>query len=154
MSPDALGRLTIREAPLLQAGETVAAAARRVSESGLPALPVVEEGGKLLGIFGEREFMEALFPGYLGELHSARFVSKSIDAQLELRRSCRSEAVRDYTNTEHIDVGPDFSDAELAEIFLHHRVLIVPVVEEGAVRGVVTRNDFFKALLERFETLS
>ncbi len=52
-------------------------------------------------------------------------------------------------NTEHVDVGPDFSDAQVAEIFLHHRVLLVPVVEDRDVIGVITRNDFFKALAER-----
>ena len=53
-------------------------------------------------------------------------------------------------NTEHIDVGADFSDAQVAEIFLHHRVLIVPVVDDGRVIGVITRADFFRALAERF----
>jgi CBS domain-containing protein len=53
-------------------------------------------------------------------------------------------------NTEHIDVGPDFSDAQLAETFLHHRVLIVPVVDERQIRGVVTRADFFRRLGQRF----
>ena len=42
-------------------------------------------------------------------------------------------------NTEHVDVGPDHSDTQVAEIFLHHRVLIVPVVDHGRVTGVITR---------------
>ena len=52
--------------------------------------------------------------------------------------------------TEHIDVGADFSDAEVAEIFLHHRVLIVPVVDGRRVVGVITRSDFFHSVAERF----
>jgi CBS domain-containing protein len=38
----------------------------------------------------------------------------------------------------------------VAEIFLHHRVLLVPVVDGGAVTGVITRSDFFRALATRF----
>jgi CBS domain-containing protein len=53
-------------------------------------------------------------------------------------------------NTEHVDVGADFSDAEVAEIFLHHRVLLVPVTEERRVIGVITRSDFFRSVGERF----
>jgi CBS domain-containing protein len=53
-------------------------------------------------------------------------------------------------NTEHVDVGPDFADTQVAEIFLHHRVLIVPVVDDGRVLGVITRGDFFRAIAERF----
>jgi CBS domain-containing protein len=51
--------------------------------------------------------------------------------------------------TDHVEAGPDPSDAELAEIFLHHRVLIVPICEEGGVAGIVTRNDYFRALAEQ-----
>ena len=57
-------------------------------------------------------------------------------------------------NTEHVDVGPDFSDAQVAEIFLHHRVLILPIVDDGRVAGIITRTDFFRALAERFRELS
>jgi hypothetical protein len=35
----------------------------------------------------------------------------------------------------HVDVGSDFSDAQLAETFMHHRVLIIPVVDYGRVIG-------------------
>ena len=53
-------------------------------------------------------------------------------------------------NTEHVDVGGDFSDAQVAEIFLHHRVLLVPVVDDRSVIGVITRSDFFRSVAERF----
>ena len=52
--------------------------------------------------------------------------------------------------TDHVDVGADFSDAQVAETFLHHRVLIVPVVDDGRLVGVITRSDFFTALAQRF----
>jgi CBS domain-containing protein len=53
-------------------------------------------------------------------------------------------------NTEHVDVGPDHSDVQIAEIFLHHRVLIIPVVDGGRVAGLISRSDYFAALAERF----
>jgi predicted transcriptional regulator len=56
--------------------------------------------------------------------------------------------------TDHVEVGPDHSDAQLAETFLHHRVLIVPIVEDGRVNGIVTRTGFFRALAQRFRELS
>jgi CBS domain-containing protein len=78
-------------------------------------------------------------------------VPGSIDDVLEKRLECRSEPVSKYANTEPIAVGPGHSDAQVAETFLHHRVLIVPVVDqEKHVVGVVTRWDFFTALVERF----
>jgi CBS domain-containing protein len=150
MSPRTFSDPLLREAPLLRADAPVAEAVRAVLDSELPALPVVDERDRLHGIFGEREFMGALFPGYLKELKYAGFVPRSLESALEKRASCRDEPVREYTNTEHIDVGADFSDSQVAEVFLHHRVLIIPVTDERRVVGVITRSDFFRALAERF----
>ncbi len=151
MTPDRLSGDLVRPAPLLRVDDTVGAAVARLLDSGLPALAVVDAAERLAGIFGEREFMAALFPGYLKELKYAGFVPGSLDDAIEKRLSCRTEPVRDFVNTEHIDVGPDWSDAQIAEIFLHHRVLIIPVVDEGQVRGVITRWDFFRALAESLD---
>jgi CBS-domain-containing membrane protein len=150
MTPDKLSRDLVRPAPALRTDDTVGSAVERLVESGLPALPVVDAKDCLVGIFGEREFMAALFPGYLQELKYAGFVPGTLDDAIEKRAACRRERVADHMNTEHVDVGVDFSDAQLAETFLHHRVLIVPVAADGQVTGVVTRADFFSRLAERF----
>ncbi|HEV2999713.1 MAG TPA: CBS domain-containing protein [Solirubrobacteraceae bacterium] len=150
MSPRTITELVHRDAPLLRDDMPLADAVRAVAGSGLPALPVVDARGRLAGIFGEREFMEALFPGYLKQLSYAGFVPRSIESVLEKRASSSTEPVRDHMNTEHVDVPPDFADVQLAETFLHHRVLILPVTEDGRVVGVITRSDFFAALAERF----
>jgi CBS domain-containing protein len=147
--PDAIGKATIREIEPLRHGDTVAEGARRVIDEDLPGLPVVDEDGKFEGIFGEREFMQALFPGYVGELASARMVSRSIDSVIERREGCRMEPVSDHMTTDHVVVDDDYSDTELAEIFLHHRVLVVPVATAGKVHAVITRNDFFKELVRK-----
>ena len=55
-----------------------------------------------------------------------------------------------HMNTEHVDVKSEFSDLHVAEIFLHHRVLIVPVIDGGRVVGVITRGDFFHSVADRF----
>ncbi|HEX2087078.1 MAG TPA: CBS domain-containing protein [Solirubrobacteraceae bacterium] len=135
---------------LLRDDMPVGEAVRIVLDSGLPALPVVDGDEKLVGIFGEREFLGALFPGYVKELPYAGFVPRSIEAVLEKRGSCRNEPIREHMNTEHVEVPRDHADVQLAEIFLHHRVLIVPVTDGGKVVDVVTRSGFFAALAERF----
>ena len=139
-----------RDVPLLRASQTVRDAVALALEADLPALPVVDEEGRFTGVFGEREFMEALFPGYLGKLKGAGFVTRSIEDVLEKRQSCATETVGQYMNAEHVEVDSDFSDVRVAEVFLHHRVLIVPVIEDGRVAGVITRRDFFRTLAERF----
>ena len=150
MSPQTVIDLVRREPPLLRDDEPLSQAVREVIESGLPALPVVDKDDRLVGIFGEREFMGALFPGYVKQLQYAGFVPRSLESVLEKRRTCAAESVGQHMNTEHVDVPTDFADVQLAETFLHHRVLVIPVTDDGKVVGLVTRSEFFKELAERF----
>jgi len=142
--------MPIEDAPSLRADEPVVDGLRTLLASGLPALPVVSAEGVLLGLFGEREFMAALFPGYVGELHYAGFVSGRLDEALEKRAACAQEPISRHMNTDDVSVDEEFSDVALAETFIHHRVLVVPIVRAGRPRGVVTRSAFFRHLAERF----
>jgi len=151
MSPRSVSDQLTRDSPVLNADDSVETAVRRLLDTDLPALPVAEPSGRWCGIFGEREFFQALFPGYLSQLGGAGFVTRSLESSLEKRSACRDDRVRDHMNTEHIAAGTEFSDAQVAETFLHHRVLIVPVLDgDGAVCGVITRADFFHAVARRF----
>jgi len=149
MSPRRLTESLIREAPTVRGDSSVLEALRAILDSGLPAVPVIDERGRLSGVFGEREFMEALFPGYFGQLRSASFVRKALDESLEKRATCGSERVAEHMLTEHVEVNTEASDAQIAETFFHHRVLLLPVCEDGIVVGVITRRDFFHRLAER-----
>src|SRR5688572_3924820 len=141
--PGSIAKSIVRPVDPLPADEPVVSAVRLVVDSGLPALPAVEEDGSFAGIFGEREFMKALFPGYVGELGSAAMIKRSIDETIERRESCRQEPVRKHLTTDHVTVGEDYSDTQLVEIFLHHRVLVVPVESGGRITAVTTVSDFF-----------
>ncbi len=151
MSPQRIASTVRREVPLLREDDCLRDALSQIIDVDVPALPVIDNGGRLRGIFGEREFIGALFPGYLTTLGYAAFIPRSLDEALQKRATCASEPVGRHMNTDHIDVGQDFSDTQLAEIFLHHRVLIV---DGGHVTGVVTREDFTRALARRLLTSS
>jgi CBS domain-containing protein len=150
MSPRSVSELALHHPPVLHTADDVESAVRAVLESGMPALAVVDERERFAGIFGEREFMSALFPGYLSQLRHAAYLPRTLDAALEKRDSCRRDPIAKYLTTDHVEVGPDFSDTQVAEIFLHHRVLVVPVVADGHVEGLLTRRDFFRGIAERF----
>jgi CBS domain-containing protein len=154
MSPDKLAKAIIREVPLLEADDGVSKAVAKIIEAGVSALPIVDAKGRLYGVFGEREFIEAIFPAYLRVLKSAAFVPQSIDEAIKKRLECGADPVSKYATTEKVSAGPEHSDAQLAETFLHHRVRIIPIVDaDQRVLGIVTRSDFFQALGERFHHL-
>jgi len=150
MSPRSLTDELVRTVPLLRTSTPVREAVEAIRDAEVPALPVVDDGGRLVGLFGEREFFAALFPAYLNQLGYAGFVPRSLESELQKRASSALEPVERHMNREHVDVSEDWSDAQVAEVFLHHRVLIVPVVHGGRVQGIITRADFFAALAQRF----
>jgi CBS domain-containing protein len=148
MSPTTTADAIRRQCPLLRADQDLRSAVREIVDADMPGLPVIDGNDTLVGLFGEREFIGALLPGYVGELSYAAFVPGTLDEVLE-QRACALEPVRKHMNTEHVDIALDSSDVQIAETFLHHRVLLLPVVDDGRVVGVVTRNDFFAALARR-----
>ena len=148
MTPRTITQSLVRDAPQVRPDDPVRHAIQAMTDSDLPAVPVVTEEGGLAGVFGEGEFMQALFPGYLGQLRSASFVRKSLDDALE-KRGCATDAVSEHMFTEHVEVPGDASDSQIAETFLHHKSLVLPVCADGAVIGVITRHDFFRSLAEK-----
>src|SRR5688500_3866084 len=150
MSPRQVSEPLLREAPTGRDTDHVEAAAAVLIDTDLPALPVLDARDRVVGIFGEREFLGAVFPGYVKELKHAGFVRRSLDEALEKRDECRTETVDRHMYTEHVHVDRNFSDLAVAEIFMHHRVLIVPVTHDGRVVGVITRADFFRSVAKRF----
>lgn len=147
--PASIVKATLQEIEPLGADDTVSHAAGRIVEAALPALPAIEGDGSFVGIFGEREFMTALFPGYVRTLSSAAMISRSIDESIDRREGCGEESIREYLTTDHVVVEDEYSDTQLAELFLHHRVLIIPIATDGRVHALVTRAAFFRALAER-----
>lgn len=139
----------IREVTPLHGNDPVGSAGRRVVKSGLPALPVTDQDGRYLGLFGEREYMTAIFPGYVGTLMTARMIRRSLDDALEPRMDTHEKPILPYLTTDPILLEDDYSDAELAETFIHHRVIVVPIATEGHVHSVVTRAEFFLELYGR-----
>jgi len=150
MSPRSASQIALAHPQLLRVEDPVGDAVARVLESGLPGLPVVDGRERFAGIFGEREFLSAVFPGYLKELRGTKFLRRSLDASLKIRESARTEPVGRHLTTDHVEVGQEYSDVQVAELFLHHRVLLIPVVAGGRVEGVITRQAFFRAIAERF----
>ena len=76
MSPRTISDLVLHEPPLLRDDET--RRGRRAAgprAAGCPRCRSSTSDERFAGIFGEREFMEALFPGYLKQLKDAGFLT-------------------------------------------------------------------------------
>jgi len=98
---------------------TVAEASEMMRRYGHEGFPVIKED-KLVGILTRREIDKALHHG----LHEM--------------------PIESYMHKGEISVSPDDSIEKLQQVMMEHDIGQVPVVEDGAIVGIVTRTDLIK----------
>jgi CBS domain-containing protein len=129
--------------PTLGPQQTVEDAIKLFAESGISGAPVVEDG-RLAGIVTEGDLIfqdaEIKAPGFLDILGGVIPLGNWDEYREEALKSA-GVTVGEVMTREVLTVGPDTSLAEAATIMAEERVKIVPVAEEGRLRGVVTRMD-------------
>ena len=129
--------------PTLGPQQTVEDAIKLFAESGISGTPVVEDG-RLAGIVTEGDLIfqdaEIKAPGFLDILGGVIPLGNWDEYRQEALKSA-GVTVGEVMTREVFTVGPDASLAEAATIMAEERVKIVPVAEEGRLRGVVTRMD-------------
>ena len=131
------------EWPTLGPGETVEAAIKVFAESGISGAPVVENG-RLLGIVTEGDLIfrdaDVRSPGFLDILGGVIPLGNWDEYRREALKSA-GVTVDQVMTTDVRTVRPDATLAEAATLMAEHRVKILPIAEDDALRGVVTRMD-------------
>lgn len=138
-----VGDIVHEEWPTLAPGETVEAAIKVFAESGISGAPVVE-GANLVGIVTEGDLIfrdaDIKSPGFLDILGGMIPLGNWDEYRREALKSA-GVTVDQVMTTDVRTVRPDATLAEAATIMAENRVKILPVAENGALRGVVTRMD-------------
>jgi len=137
------GQLLVRdvmrsEVVALRPDETLDAAARQLERLNVEALPVVGAGGQLLGMLSHRELLRELAPGYVQRVTAAAAPPAAVTGP---------RLVRDAMARSVLCVSEDQTLADAAHLLSTREVERVPVVEEGVLRGVLTRADLARRLL-------
>ena len=119
-----------REVATIDSSESVRAALGLLADKGIGALVVSSDGRRIDGILSERDVARGLHERGAGLL--AEPVSSVMTAQVH---TC----------------SPNMSVHDLARTMTDHRVRHVPVVEDGALVGIVSIGDVVKARLDELE---
>ncbi len=129
--------------PTLGPEQTVEDAIKLFAESGISGAPVVEEG-RLAGIVTEGDLIfrdaDIRAPGFLEILGGVIPLGNWDEYRQEAIKSA-GVTVGEVMTSEVLTVGPDASLAEAATIMAEEGIKLLPVAEEGSLRGVVTRMD-------------
>ena len=108
-------------------GATVLEAVTALTEHGFAAVPVVDDGDRVVGIFSESDGMRAKHRG-------AAPVTEAMTHLVEV-------------------TTPDADIAAIAERMLARHLRSVPVVEEGLLVGIVARRDLLRTMVRADEVI-
>lgn len=126
---------------------TLGDVARVMVEHDVRALPVVDEGGSLVGMITHKELLRYLLPDYLQRTKSGKFPALtrsqlqrgSADPQLMPVKEAMARTV--------LCVSEDQTLSDVASLMNNKDVDRFPVVREGVVVGFLTRADLIRRLV-------
>jgi CBS domain-containing protein len=125
---------------------------RVLRENELPGVPVVNEGGRCVGIVTEADLVlpdeegDLHLPHYINVFGGTVFLEPLKHFEQRLRKAFASSAA-DMMTEDPTTVAPDTPVAEAARIIHDSGHNRLPVVEHGRLVGVVTRVDVLGALV-------
>lgn len=129
--------------PTLAPSQTVEDAIKLFAESGISGAPVVE-GGELIGVITEGDLIlqdaEIKAPGFLDILGGLVPLGSWDDYRREALKGA-GLTVGEVMTEDVITVPPEASLSEAATTMAEEKIKLLPVTEDGRLRGVITRMD-------------
>jgi CBS domain-containing protein len=127
---------------------TVCDVARELVAHKISAVPVLADGGRLVGIVSEGDLIRRVEAGT--ERHRSWWLELLVTNEKLATDYVKSHAryAGEIMTREVVTVQEDTSLAEIAKLFEHHNIKRVPVVRNGKVIGIVSRADLLHVLAE------
>lgn len=115
--------------------------ARRIS-----AVPVIDGGGRLVGIVSEGDLVRRVESGT--QRQASWWLTLFADDDVRAREYAKSRGSRaaDVMTREVLTVGEEAELAEIATLLEHRRIKRVPVVRDGKAIGIVSRANLLQGL--------
>jgi CBS domain-containing protein len=132
-------------------GDDVETVVRLLRRHELPGLPVVNDGGRCVGIVTEADLVigdeegDLHIPHYIELFGGVVFLEPLRGFEERLRKAAAS-TVADLMTPDPVTVAPDASVQEAGRLIVQRAHNRLPVVEHGRLVGVVTRVDVLEAL--------
>ena len=121
----------------LQPSDSISAAIHLMKEKKIRRIPIVNEGGKLVGIVSDRD---------LKDVSPSRATTLDI---WELHAVLDKLKISDIMTKKPFTVAPDTPIERAAQIMLEKKVEGLPVLDaKGTLVGILTEGDVFRALVD------
>ena len=119
-------------------GTTLADALKLTRGNRIRHLPVTENG-QLVGLVTDRDLRLAMPPVWASDTDHAH-----------LRDALTSRTVGEFMVREIISTSPDAPIEDAARVLYEHKIGCLPVMENGAMVGIITETDLLRAFVELF----
>lgn len=110
-----------------------------MGEKGIRRLPIVDKGGRLIGIVSDRDL-----------LHASPSDATSLSVW-ELNYLLSKVTLKDVMTKSVITVEGDSRIRETARIMVDKKIHGLPVMDGDSVVGIITETDLFKVLVDLLE---
>lgn len=128
---------------------TVDDLARLFVETGVNAMPVVDEEGVLLGLVTQTDLVEQDRPLHIPTVISIFDWVLYLESEKDFREEVQRITARTVGEIYTPDVEactPETSVSEIASVMTEKKVHLLPVVDEGKLVGVVARLDVIRSM--------
>lgn len=111
--------------------------------------PVLDETQRLVGMISEKDLFRALYPAYAEYYENpAHFLD--YEAREANAKDVRRKPVTDFMARHVYTIGPDDPILKAGGLMLAKSIHRLPVVDrDGTLLGIVTREQIYRAILER-----
>ena len=137
--------------PTVTPQDSIETVVHLMADQELPAVPVVNEGGRCVGIVTESDLVigdderDLRLPHMISLFGGVVFLDSLKHFEERLRKATAAN-VEDMMTADPVTIGPDATVEEAARVIARKRHNRLPVVEHGRLVGVVTRVDVLDAL--------
>lgn len=129
-------------------GTTYEEAAKIMIVNNFSGLLVITAAGQLVGIISEKDLFRAMFPDYQ-EYITQPHLYRNREALEERIKDIRAQPVEIYMSCRVLTVEPEAPILKAGGLMLARGIHRLPVVENGQVVGIVTREEIYSTILKR-----
>ena len=133
--------LMTREVTTVTPATPLRDAAALLARNGISGVPVVNANGEVVGVLSEADIVVKAG----GEVARNRLLGWLLESDLGVEDKIKAETVGDAMSAPPVTITPKRPVHEAARLMVAENVNRLPVVEKGALIGIVTRADIVRA---------
>lgn len=137
----------IKEFLTLKPENTYEEAVSLIYKNNITGAPVVDGSGQLVGYVSEKDLFSVLYPYYKSFYENPE---NYVDGEKreEKAKEIRYHILETFMNKSPLTITPDTPVMNAGALMLAHRVHQFPVVENGKIVGLISRDQIYKRVFK------